>query len=364
MTTQQLFEHIQLGNIELSNKIVMAPMTRSRAVENNTANNLMAEYYKQRATAGLIITEGTSPSPNGLGYPRIPGMYNEEHVEGWKLITDEVHNQGGKIFLQLMHTGRIGHPLNLPEGAEILAPSALKADGEMYTDAEGPKEHPIPKEMTIAEAFEAIDEYVTASKLAIQAGFDGVEIHGANGYLIEQFLNPNTNTRSDEFGSTIQNRSRFLLSIVEKTIAAIGAAKVGVRLSPNGAFNDMASYPEMKETYHYLAEKLNDLNIVYLHLLDHSGMGSTNLPKDVLQDVRNAFKGNLILCGNFNKQTAEDTLNSGLADLIAFGRPYVANPDLVERFKENAPLNDPDYDTFYTPGEKGYTDYPFMNKNK
>ncbi len=355
----KLFDDYQLGGISLKNRMVMAPMTRSRATE-NIPNDLMAAYYAQRAGAGLIITEGTSPSPNGLGYPRIPGMYNQHHVDGWKLVTDEVHKKGGKIFLQLMHCGRVAHHLNLPEGARVLAPSAIIAEGQMYTDEEGMKENDLPLEMTTTEVNDVIEEYVEAARLAIKAGFDGVEIHGANGYLIEQFLNPNSNQRKDEFGGSISNRSKFLLDIIEKTIAAIGADKVGIRLSPNGAFNDMRAYPQMEETYSYLAKQLNNLGVGYVHLLDHSAMGSTPLPPEVLEEVRAQFDGTLILCGDFDRDTAEKALADKTADLIAFGKPYLANPDLLERYKTDAALNEPDMDTFYTPGEKGYTDYPFL----
>jgi N-ethylmaleimide reductase len=358
----QLFENHNLGKLNLKNKAVMAPMTRSRAVEHNIPNELMAEYYAQRAEAGLIVTEGTSPSANGIGYPRIPAMYNQHHVDGWKLTTDAVHKKGGKIFLQLMHCGRVAHHLNLPEGAKVVAPSAIIAEGQMYTDAEGMKENDLPQEMATNEVNEAIDEYVSAAKLAVEAGFDGVEIHGANGYLVEQFLNPNSNNRKDEFGGSLQNRSKFLLEIVEKTIEAIGADKVGIRLSPNGAFNDMRPYPQMEETYDYLSKELNKLGVVYIHLLDHSAMGSTHLPKEVLENIRENFEGTLILCGNFDDKKANEALKSKTADLIAFGRPYLANPDLLERYKVGAKLNEPDMDTFYTPGEKGYTDYPFMDK--
>ncbi len=358
----QLFQEYQLGNITLKNHAVMAPMTRSRAVENNIPNDLMAEYYAQRAGAGLIITEGTSPSPNGLGYPRIPAMYNHHHVDGWKLVTKAVHDKGGVIFLQLMHCGRVAHHLNLPNGAKVLAPSAIIAEGQMYTDQEGMKENDLPQEMTINDVHEAIEGYVSAVKLAIEAGFDGVEVHGANGYLIEQFLNPNSNYRKDDFGGSLHNRCKFLLDIVEQTIEAIGAEKVGVRLSPNGAFNDMRAYPQMEETYDYIAKELNKLGVVYIHLLDHSAMGSTPLPEDVRKGIRENFEGTLILCGDFDDKKASETLANKEADLIAFGKPYLANPDLLERYKAGADLNQPDMDTFYTPGEKGYTDYPFMKK--
>lgn len=360
MADNKLFQSYTLGSLTLNNRLVMAPMTRSRATEQNKANTLMATYYQQRAGAGLIITEGVSPSPNGLGYPRIPGIYHQGQADSWKQVTDKVHAAGGKIFLQIMHSGRIGHPLNLPQGGEVLGPSAVKAAGQMYTDAEGMKDNFEPKAMSTQQVYAAIDEYVQTSKLAIAAGFDGVELHGANGYLIEQFLNPHTNQRDDEFGGSIEKRSEFLLDITEKVIAAIGADKVGIRLSPNGAFNDMSAYPEMAETYHYLAQQLDKLGVVYIHLLDHSAMGSTPLPAEVLKDIRKEFKGTLILCGNFDRDSAEEALQKGTADLIAFGKPFLANPDLVERYQTDAELNTPDMDTFYTPGEKGYTDYPFL----
>jgi N-ethylmaleimide reductase len=359
--SNQLFENYKLGKIDLKNKAVMAPLTRSRST-NNIPNQLMVTYYAQRAGAGLIITEGTSPSPNGLGYPRIPAMYNQHHVDGWKLITKAVHEKGGKIFLQLMHCGRIGHHLNLPEGAQILAPSAIIAEGQMYTDQEGMKDNDMPLEMSTHEVHEAIEGYVSAAKLAMEAEFDGVELHGANGYLIEQFLNPNSNDRKDEYGGSLHHRSKFLLEIAEKTIEAIGADKVGVRLSPNGAFNDMRPYPAMEETYDYLSKELNKLGLVYIHLLDHSATGSTELPANVRKNIRENFEGTIILCGNFDDKKAAEALKNNTADLIAFGRPFLANPDLLERFKADADLNAPDVDTFYTPGEKGYTDYPFMDK--
>lgn len=360
MTDKKLYQSYSLGSLTLKNRMVMAPMTRSRATGQNKANELMATYYQQRAGAGLIITEGVSPSPNGLGYPCIPGIYKQEQANSWKQVTAKVHEKGGKIFLQLMHSGRIGHPLNLPEGGEVLGPSAVKAAGQMYTDAEGMKENLEPRAMTNKEVYAAIAEYVKTAELAIDAGFDGVELHGANGYLIEQFINPYTNLRDDEFGGSIEKRVEFLLDITEKVIAAIGADKVGVRLSPNGAFNDMPAYPEMAETYHYIAHELDKLGVSYIHLLDHSAMGSTPLPADVLEDIRRAYKGTLILCGNFDKDSAEEALRKGTADLIAFGKPFLANPDLVERYQSNAALNAPDMGTFYTPGEKGYTDYPFL----
>ena len=353
-----LLSPYKLGNIVLKNKIVMSPMTRSRAI-GNIPNQLMAKYYGQRSSAGLIITEGTSPSPNGLGYSRIPGNYSDAQVEGWTKITEAVHDNNGKIFLQIMHTGRISHPANLPKEGIILAPSANKPAGEMWTDAEGMQKFPVPKEMTLEEIKLTQQEFITAAVNAIQAGFDGVELHGANGYLIEQFLSPISNNRNDKYGDSIENRCRFLLEIVKNTITAIGKKKTGIRLSPFGVASDMPYYPEIEDTYIYLAEKLNNLGILYIHLVDHSSMGAPEVPLDLKKSIRKIFKHTLILSGGYTAERAENDLQNGLADLITFGRPFINNPDLVERLKNNWPLsNYLDKSTFYTPGEKGYTDYP------
>jgi N-ethylmaleimide reductase len=354
-----LFSPTKLGPLTLQNRLVMSPLTRNRAV-GNVPNDLMVEYYAQRASAGLIITEGTSPSPNGLGYPRIPGAFSAAQTAGWKRVTDAVHAKGAKIFLQLMHTGRIGHPNNLPAGASVVAPSAVTAAGEMYTDAEGPKPHATPKAMTDADIKTAIGEYVQASKNAVAAGFDGVELHGANGYLLEQFIRPNSNQRTDAYGGSIENRARFALEVAKAVIAAIGKDKVGIRLSPYGAFNDMPAYPEMEADYVYLARQLSALGLLYVHLVDHSPMGAPAVPASIKQAFRREFKGALILSGGYDAARAEADLAAGKADLIAVGRPILANPDLIERWKNNAPVNAPDPTTFYTPGPKGYTDYPVL----
>jgi N-ethylmaleimide reductase len=354
-----LFSKATLGPLTLQNHLVMAPLTRSRAA-GNVPNDLMAQYYGQRASVGLIITEGTSPSPNGLGYARIPGIFSAEQVAGWKKVTDAVHAKGAKIFIQLMHTGRIGHQLNLPAGAKVLAPSAVAAAGEMYTDAEGMKPHPVPAAMTEADIKTTIGEYVQAAKNAVAAGFDGVELHGANGYLLEQFIRPNSNVRTDRYGGSIENRARIVLEIAEATIAAIGKDKVGIRLSPYGAFNDMPAYPEMEADYTYLAGKLNDLGLVYVHLVDHSSSGAPAVPDSIKAMFRKAFKGALILSGGYDAARAEADLVAGKADLIAVGKPILANPDLVARWQASAALNAPDMSTFYTPGPKGYTDYPAL----
>ncbi|MEM6724626.1 MAG: alkene reductase [Bacteroidota bacterium] len=357
--SNQLFEPTSLGNIKLQNAIVMAPLTRSRAI-NNIPNELMAEYYSQRASAGLIITEGTSPSPNGLGYARIPGTFNADQVAGWKLVTDAVHAKGGKIFLQIMHTGRVSHPLNMADGTRILAPSAVQLDGEMWTDVQGNQPYPVPQAMSIDDIEETIQEYVDAAKNAIEAGFDGVELHGANGYLIDQFFHPNTNQRTDEYGGSYENRIRFALEVAEAVVEAIGKERVGIRLSPYGVFKSIAIYDELDATYGLLAEKLSDLGLTYIHLVDHSPMGAPEVPANIKATIRKNFKQNLILSGGYDAERAAADLQAGKADLIAFGRPFISNPDLVERYKSGAALNQLNPDLFYTPGPEGYTDYPAL----
>lgn len=356
---ETLFSPYKLGAITLDNRAVMAPLTRSRAID-NVPNELMAEYYGQRANAGLIITEGTSPSPNGLGYPRIPGVFSDEQVEGWTLVTEAVHERDGQIFLQLMHTGRIGHPLNLPEGAEVLAPSAVKADGEMFTDQEGPKEHPTPRAMTKPEVDEAIREYVSAAENARHAGFDGVEIHGANGYLIDQFLNPLANQRDDDWGGDAESRNRFAVEVARAVSDAIGADRTGIRLSPYGAFNGLAEFEGVDDQFTSLATELGELGLAYIHLVDHSSMGAPEVPMHIKVSIRDAFGGTIILSGGYDAERAEHDLVEGLGHLVAFGRPFLANPDLLERFRKDAPLNEPKPDLFYTPGAEGYTDYPTL----
>ncbi len=356
-----LFESYDLNGLHLKNRAVMAPMTRSRATSDHVPIDLMAEYYGQRSGAGLIITEGTSPSPNGSGYPRIPGIYTTEQTHAWKKITERVHKDDAKIFLQIMHTGRISHPLNMDSGAEVLSASAVEATNtQMYTDQEGIQPLPAPKEMTQEDINHAINEYVTASKNAIEAGFDGVELHGANGYLIEQFINPSCNQRDDEYGGSAENRSRFVLEIAEKVVAAIGKEKVGIRLSPHGAFNDINPFDDEKETFQYLAAKLKDIGLTYIHLVDHSAMGTPAVPIELKTSIRDAFGGTIILSGGYDFESATKDLTDGLGHLVAFGRPFLANPDLLERFIKGAALNEPNFDTFYTPGEVGYTDYPTL----
>lgn len=353
-----LFDRYVLGGIELNNRIVMAPMTRSRAVENNTPNELMAKYYGQRASAGLIVTEGVSPSPNGLGYARIPGLFNEAQVAGWKLVTSAVHAKSGKIFVQLMHTGRVSHQDNLPAGAQVVGPSPEACPGEMWVDKTGSMQsHTNPHVLTESEIKNVVQEYANAAKLAIQAGFDGIELHAANGYLMEQFLNPNVNKRTDGYGANIAGRNRFVLEVADACVKVIGATKVGIRISPQGVFNSTGDFPELEQQFVSLSRDLSKMGLVYLHLVDHSAMGAPAVSADLKKKIREAFAGTYIAVGGFTAQTAEKVLEAKEADLIAFGRPFISNPDLVEKLKTSAALTDPDMSTFYTPGEKGYTDY-------
>ncbi|MFT4975123.1 MAG: N-ethylmaleimide reductase [Myxococcota bacterium] len=357
-----LFSSLQLGDITLSNRAVMAPLTRSRAI-GGVPNALMASYYSQRASAGLIITEGTAPSPNGLGYPRIPGIFSEAQIEGWRETTEAVHARGGHIFLQLMHTGRIGHPNNLPDGAEVLAPSAVTAAGEMYTDAAGMQPHPQPKAMTTDDIEAAIGEYITAAENAIRAGFDGIEIHAANGYLANQFLNPRSNQRDDAWGGSPERRNHFVLEVARQTAAAIGGGRTGIRLSPHGVFNDLGPYDGIDDQYASLAEGLGALKLAYLHLVDHSSLGAPEVPAALKATLRTRFGGTIILSGGYDAARAEADLQAGRGELVAFGRPFLANPDLLDRFKAEAPLNAPRPELFYTPGPEGYVDYPLLSES-
>jgi N-ethylmaleimide reductase len=358
METSKLFEPAKVGAIALKNHIVMSPMTRCRAI-GNIPGDLMAEYYKQRAGAGLIVTEGTSPSPNGLGYARMPGIFSKEQIEGWKKVTSAVHSADGKIFLQIMHTGRISHPLNMPEGAEILAPSSVRAAGQMWTDAAQMQDHPIPKTMTAGEIQTAIAEFITGAKNAIEAGFDGIELHGANGYLLEQFLSPISNIRTDNYGGSVENRARFVLEVAKGVAEAIGKEKVGIRLSPYGVASDMPHYSEIDATYEYLAHELSNIGIAYVHVVDHAAMGAPAVPVAIKQAIRGAFKNTFIHAGGYIQKTAEEDIDSGLYDLVAIGRPFISNPDLVERYKNNWPLSsDLDSNTFFSADAVGYTDYP------
>jgi len=342
------------GGFSLKNHMVMAPMTRSRAVD-NVPNDLMAIYYGQRSGAGLIVTEGTAPTPEGLGYPRIPGIYNDAQVESWKKITSKVHQGGSKIFLQLMHTGRIGHVDNLPEGRTLVGASSIKAAGQIYTDGAGMQDHSEPVPLTKEGIDKVIEGFVIAAENAVKAGFDGVELHGANGYLLEQFLNPNTNNRTDEYGGSIVNRARLTLEIAARTAGAIGKDKLGIRFSPFATLGDLKPYneEEVHATYAYLAKELNKIGLTYIHIASNP-----SIPQRTFDAIRANFSNTIILCNGITPGNAETVLRRGFADIVAFGRSFLANPDLIHRVESQAPLNPVDFTTLYTPGEKGYIDYP------
>jgi N-ethylmaleimide reductase len=356
--TNKVLAPYSKGALSLKNHLVMAPMTRSRAI-NNIPNDLMAEYYSQRSGAGLIITEGTAPTAEGLGYARIPGIFSAAQVEGWKKVTTAVHAGNSKIFVQLMHTGRIAHVDNLPAGLKVLGVSDIRATGKMYTDANGSLDFSQPEALTTQGVKELIAGHVAAAKNAVDAGFDGIELHGANGYLIEQFLNPNVNTRTDEYGGSIRNRTAFALETAQQIAAVIGSDKVGIRFSPYSTMGDLAAYDpeEVHETYKYLATELNKIGIAYIHVGFTPGV-----QQKTLAAIRAAFTGTIIQCNGITPDSAIEVLEKGFADLVAFGRNFLANPDLDKRIAENAPLNLPDMTTLYTPDAHGYTDYPVMQK--
>lgn len=348
-----LFTPFTLGPITLTNRVVMSPMTRCRA-SGNVPNAMMEKYYELRASAGLIITEGTAPSPNGLGYARIPGCFTKGQADGWRGVTRAVHGQGGHIYLQLMHTGRISHPDNMAKGARIVAPSALAAPGTMYTDSQGPQPYPVPQAMTEADIQAAVKEFQASAALAVDAGFDGVELHGANGYLIEQFLNLASNQRTDAWGVTVEGRARFALEVARAVAAQVGKDRVGIRLSPYGVSGGLTPDAETDTLYTYLAAQLSELGLAYVHVVDHSAMGAPPVKAELKTAMRRAFKGAYLLSGGYDRARAEADLTENKGDLVVFGRPFLANPNLVQKLKDNTPLVPPDMSTFFTPGEKGY----------
>ncbi len=355
---KDLLSPVKLGPYELRNRLVMAPMTRNRAGRGNVPQALNARYYAQRASAGLITTEATQVSPQGVGYPNTPGIHSAEQVRGWGLVTDAVHARGGRIFLQLWHVGRISHPSLQPGGALPVAPSAIRPEGEAYT-YEGMQLFVTPRALETDEIPGVIAQFRTGAELATEAGFDGVEIHAANGYLIDQFLRDGTNRRTDAHGGSVENRARFLLEVVDAVAKVWGAKRVGVRLSPNSLFNNMYdSDPE--RTFGYVAERLGRLGLAYLHVVEVDESEKTTGQTVDFRRLRDAFGGTYIANGGFDYERARTSLAHGDADLISFARLFLANPDLPERFAKNAPLNTPDDTTFYGGDDKGYTDYPFL----
>ncbi|HQR40999.1 MAG TPA: alkene reductase [Blastocatellia bacterium] len=354
-----LFTPVRIGAVELKNRIVMAPMTRNRAGEGLAPTDLNVTYYAQRASAGLIVTEATQVSPRGVGYPNTPGIHTEEQVAGWRRVTDAVHERGGRIFLQLWHVGRISHPSLQPNGELPVAPSAIAPEGKCMT-YEGPKPFVTPRALETAEIAGVVAEYAHGARLAKEAGFDGVEIHAANGYLIDQFLQDNSNHRTDEYGGSVENRVRFLVEVTSAVVDVWGANRVGVRLSPRGTFNSMGDSDRAATFSHAVAE-LAKFNLAYLHLLEavDGPMASSAVPGERLTPrLRKIFHGPIIANGGYDETTAIAAIERGEVDLVAFGIPFIANPDLPERFATGAPLAKADQATFYGGDAHGYIDYP------
>ncbi len=362
--SDMLFTSYNIGDLTLPNRMVMAPMTRNRACENGVPKPMTAIYYAQRATAGLLITEASQVSEKATGYRFTPGVYTEEQARGWRVVTDAVHNEGGRIFNQIWHTGRVSHPSLQPDGTDPIAPSAIRAD-TMVSTPKGFEPATQPRALAIDEIPTIVDQFAHAAKTAKSAGFDGVEVHGANGYLIEQFLKDRTNRRTDSYGGDISSRMRFALEVLQAVADVWGPDRVGFRISPRGIFNDMSDSDPLA-LYSQLAAALNDLPLAYLHIVEplpsHPSFVSQEDVPPVAPTLRKIYKSTIIINGGYGKETAEKAIAENSADLVAFGVPYLANPDLVERFRQNAPLNKPDEDTFYGGNERGYTDYPFLDE--
>lgn len=355
MQSNILFTTAKVGRIELANRLIMAPMTRGRADADGTPNDLMAGYYEQRASAGLIITEATAVSRTGFGWAGAPGIYNQSHVEGWRKVTNAVHRNGGRIFLQLWHMGRVSHPDFLGGGLPV-APSAIAALGEAYTP-NGRKAYVTPRALDSEEIPFVIQEYAHATRLAREAWFDGVEIHAANGYLIDQFLRDGSNRRADRYGGSVENRVRFLSEVTEAVTRSWSSDHVGVRLSPANPYNDMQDSDPLK-TFTYATHELNKFNLAYLHVLE--GVARDASTEAITPHLRRLYKGTMIVNGGYEKSTATHALAEGQGDLVAFGTPFIANPDLVERYRENHPLNELRPDGLYNGGREGYIDYPTL----
>ncbi len=355
-----LFSPYKIGDIELSNRIVMAPMTRSRAVDGGVPNPIAIKYYAQRASAGLIITEGSQVSPQGVGYIRTPGIYSPEQVAGWKKVTDAVHEERGKIFLQLWHVGRVSHS-DFHGGELPVAPSSLPVEGEIFT-MEGKKSIEAPRALELNEIPGIVEQFCKGAEDAKEAGFDGVEIHGANGYLLDQFVRDGSNHRTDEYGGDIQNRIRLPLEVARAVIGVWGSERVGYRISPNNPVYSMSDSDPIR-TFSFLAEELSELGLGYLHVMEPIA-GPMVTPEGVDRAtpvLRNKFKGAYMINGGYDAESGNAAIEQGDADLVSFGVPFLANPDLPERLKTGAPLNPPDFDTFYSGEEKGYIDYPALD---
>ena len=359
MSNDALFQSFQLRGLELANRIVLAPMTRARAGTERLPNALMAEYYRQRSSAGLVLTEATTISPSANGWNQSPGVYTDEMVDGWKQTTAAVHNAGGVIFLQLWHCGRASHS-SFHDGELAVAPSAIKINDEYIHTPAGNQPHETPRALATDEIPSIVEDYRKAARRAKDAGFDGVEVHGANGYLIDTFLQSKTNHREDGYGGNVENRFRFLNEVLAAVTSVWPANRVGVRLSPNGAFNDMGS-PDYREQFTFVAAELDKLGLAYLHVMDGLAFGFHQLGDAMtLADFRPVFSGPLMGNCGYTQETAEAAVSSGNADLISFGRPFISNPDLVDRFRRGWPLAEvAKVSDWYSPtGENGYTDFP------
>lgn len=360
---KDLFTPVRVGAYELPNRMVMAPLTRCRAGEGNVPQKINSIYYGQRATAGLIITEATQISPQGQGYPHTPGIHSQEQVEGWKLITKAVHDRGGKIFLQLWHVGRVSHPCFQPNGELPVAPSAIAPEG-MASTFTGEQPFVTPRGLKTEEIPEIIEQYRNGAKNALAAGFDGVEIHGANGYLLDQFLHDGSNKRTDAYGGSIENRARLLMEVTQAVVEVWGNDRVGVRLSPSGTFMSMHD-SNLEALFNYVVSQLDRFNLAYLHIVEPRIKGDITIEKEDglgASHFRNFYKGTLITAGGYKKNTGEKVIKNGHADLVAYGRLFIANPDLPKRFALNSTLNQYDRSTFYGGTAEGYIDYPFLEE--
>ncbi len=355
MNYPHLFQPVQIGKLSLRNRMVMAPMTRSRATDDDLVTDLHVTYYQQRANAGLIVTEGVHPSADGKGYNRTPGIYNDEQIAAWKKVTDAVHAEGGLIACQVMHCGRVGHPNNKAEGTRFLAPSAIAAKAQIFTEA-GMQDMPMPEAMTADDIAKVIEDYRQATANCLAAGFDGVELHAASGYLPAQFLASESNHRSDEYGGSLENRLRFVLELLDAMISVAGAGRIGLRISPGNPYNDHVD-ANPNETYAALLQAASERGIAWVHAIR---MPSTGI--DSLQLTRDNYQGSLIGSDSFDAAEADKFIEQGLVDAVSFGRAYIANPDLAARFAVDAELNAMDAKTIYSGGgSKGFTDYPTMN---
>jgi N-ethylmaleimide reductase len=356
-----LLSPYQLGALQLKNRMVMAPLTRSRAEPGNLPSQMAAEYYSQRAGAGLIVTEATQAAPGGQGYIATPGIHSDAQRDHWKKVTDAVHAQGGVIFMQLWHVGRISHP-DFLGGQAPVAPSAIAPRGVQTYTAQGLKDIPTPRALETGEIAGIVDEFRRAAENAQAAGFDGVEVHGANGYLLDQFLEDGTNQRTDEYGGAVENRARLLFEVIDAVTGVWGSGRVGVRLSPGGSFNDMCDcHPE--QTFGYVARRLAGLDLAYLHLIEPAqAQGEHPTPDLSAHYFRPLYPGTIIVAGGYTFERANAALRAGDADLVAFGQLFIANPDLPERFRQGAALNAPDKSTFYGGGAEGYIDYPTLGQ--